>query len=109
MEKKEMTEQVTKLMTDNPAKYIKIRDIFEEMFGSRDISKPQAISDQEYKRLRYRFQDIDVPFSWCDTKESVCQLFMAIDSHRNRYGDDNYSAVKKTAKPKKKGFLGLFR
>ena len=31
MEKKEFTEQVMKLITDNPVKYIKIRDIFEEM------------------------------------------------------------------------------
>lgn len=59
MEKKEFTEQVMKLITDNPAKFIKIRDTFEEMFGNRDISKPEAISDQEYKRLRLRFQDID--------------------------------------------------
>ena len=38
MEKKEFTEQVMKLITDNPAKFIKIRDTFEEMFGNRDIS-----------------------------------------------------------------------
>ena len=104
MEKKEMTEQITKLMTDNPAKFIKIRDIFEDMFGSRDVSKPEAIGDQEYKRLRYRFQDIDVPFSWCDTKDTVCQLYMAIDKHRSRYGDDDI-VIKKTGKSKKKGLF----
>lgn len=109
MEKKEFTEQVMKLITDNPVKYIKIRDTFEEMFGNRDISKPEAISDQEYKRLRLRFQDIDVPFSWCSTKEAVCQLYMAIDKHRNRHGDDGDYTYKKSAKSKKKGLFGLFR
>ena len=109
MEKKEFTEQVMKLITDNPVKYIKIRDTFEEMFGNRDISKPEAISDQEYKRLRLRFQDIDVPFSWCSTKEAVCQLYMAIDKHRNRHGDDGGYTYKKSAKSKKRGLFGLFR
>ncbi len=108
MEKKEFTEQVMKLVTDNPVKYIKIRDTFEEMFGNRDISKPEAISDQEYKRLRLRFQDIDVPFSWCNTKEAVCQLYIAIDKHRSRHDDDNYT-FKKSTKTKKKGLFGLFR
>ena len=74
MEKKEFTEQVMKLITDNPAKFIKIRDTFEEMFGNRDISKPEAISDQEYKRLRLRFQDIDVPFSWCTEADMTMMI-----------------------------------
>ena len=79
MEKKEFTEQVMKL-----------------------------ISDQEYKRLRLRFQDIDVPFSWCSTKEAVCQLYIAIDKHRSRHDDDDYT-FKKSTKSKKKGLFGLFR
>ena len=107
MEKKEFTEQVMKLITDNPAKFIKIRDTFEEMFGNRDISKPEAISDQEYKRLRLRFQDIDVPFSWCN-KEAVCQLYITMDKHRSRHDDDDYT-FKKSTKSKKKGLFGLFR
>lgn len=110
MEKKEFTEQVGKLIVDNPAKFIKIRDILDEMFGGRSIGSVDAISDREYERLRDRFRDVDVPFSWCSSKESVYQLYKVIDSQRgrNRRYDDS-PTVKKSSKSKKKGLFGIFR
>lgn len=111
MEQREITEQIRKLHSDNPAKFIKIRDAFEDIFDGRELGSVQLISDREFERIRSRFQDIDVPFSWCSTKDEVVKLQKAVlscRSQRSRYDDDQPEA-KKPAKPKKKGIFGLFK
>lgn len=109
MEQREIMEQVGKLHSENPAKFIKIRDIIDDIFGGRELSGANAISDREFDRLRGRFQEIDVPFSWCSTKESVYQLQKTVRNYRARDKREDYSTVKKSAKSKKKGLLGLFK
>lgn len=52
MDQKEMTTQIGKLLSDNPAKFIKIRDTFDEMFEGRTLNGAQSLSDLEYERLR---------------------------------------------------------
>lgn len=106
MEQKELTEQIGKLLSDNPAKFIKIRDIFDEMFSGRKLTGTQSISDREYERLRERFRDIDVPLSWCTSKEIVFQLYKAVSQRRMRDGDNDYSTVRTSKKSKKKGLFG---
>ncbi len=108
MEQKEIIEQVSKLLSDNPAKFIKIRDTFDEFFGERKITGAQSISDREFDRIRYRFRDIDVPLSWCVSKESLYQLYKAVSSHRARTRRDESQTVKKSSKTKKKGLFGFF-
>ncbi len=110
MEQKEFMEQIRKLYSENPGKFIKIRDAFDDIFDGRELSSAQIISDREFERLRYKFQDIDVPFSWCATKETVCQLQKAVlscRSQRSRYNEQ--PEIKKSAKPKKKGIFGMFK
>ena len=89
-----MMEQIRKLHSEDPGKFIKIRDILEDVVG-----------------IRSRFQDADVPFSWCTTKETVCQLQKAIYNCRSksRSGYDDYPTAKKSVKSKKKGLFGLFK
>lgn len=106
MDQREMTQQISKLLSDNPAKFIKIRDTFDEMFEGRTLNGTQSISDLEYKRLRDKFRDIDVPLSWCTSKETVCQLYKAVNQRRMRDSDDGYSTVRTSKKPKKKGLFG---
>lgn len=106
MEQKEIMEQVGKLLSDNPAKFIKIRDIFDEMFEGRLLKSAQAISDREYEHLREKFRDIDVPLSWCTSKEEVFHLYKSVTQRRSRGRDDDYSTVRKPKKSKKKGFFG---
>lgn len=111
MDQKEITEQIRKLHSENPAKFIKIRDAFNDIFDGRELSSAQLISDREFERIRYKFQDSDVPFSWCSTKEAVCQLQKAVlncRSQRSRY-DDEQPEVKRPAKSKKKGIFGIFK
>ena len=109
MEQRELMEQVQKLVTDNPAKFIKIRDIFDEVFENRVPGSDKGITDREFERLRERFRDVDVPFSWCASKESVYQLHKAVRYHRSpsRSGQ-NERTTKSTAKTKKKGLVGIF-
>lgn len=111
MEQREITEQIRKLHSEDPGKFIKIRDIFEDVVGERELGSAQDISDQQFQRLRGRFRDADVPFSWCTTKEAVCQLQKAIYNCRSQSRDryDDYAGTKKSAKSKKKGLFGLFR
>lgn len=108
MEQREIMEQVGKLLSDNPAKFIKIRDTFNDMFEGRTLNNAQAISDREYERLRDRFRDIDVPLSWCISKAEVYHLYKAVTQRRLRDRGDDYS-YRKSKKSKKKGlFGGLF-
>lgn len=111
MEKREIMEQVEKMYSDNPAKFIKIRDMLEDTFEGRELNSAQDMSDLEFERLRARFRDIDAPFSLCTSKETVCQLQKAILSLRRRsrarYGDS--PAAKKSVKSKKKSFFDIFR
>ena len=111
MEQKEMMEQIRKLHSEDPGKFIKIRDILEDVVGDKELSGAQAISDLQFGRIRSRFQDADVPFSWCTTKETVCQLQKAIYNCRSksRSGYDDYPTAKKSVKSKKKGLFGLFK
>ena len=102
-------ERVTKLVSDNPTKYIKIRDVFEEVLDGREPGSANDISDIKYKRICARFQDIDVPFSWCCSKEEVYQLCKAIIDYRDKRRREESQTAKKPQKPKKKGFLGLFK
>ena len=83
MVNREYFERVTKLVSDNPTKYIKIRDVFEEVLDGREPGSANDISDIKYKRICARFQDIDVPFSWCCSKEEVYQLCKAIIDYRD--------------------------
>ena len=48
MDQKEMNEQVGKMLSDNPAKYIKIRGILDEMFEGRTLEGSKDISDREF-------------------------------------------------------------
>lgn len=111
MEKREIMEQVSRLHSDNPAKFIKIRDILEESFGERELGSPQDMSDLEFERIRSKFRDIDVPLSLCISKEAVCQLQKTVLSYRSRPRDryEDRPAAKKSAKSKKKGFFGMFK
>ncbi|MCI8769424.1 MULTISPECIES: hypothetical protein [Schaedlerella] len=110
MDQKEMNEQVGKMLSDNPAKYIKIRGILDEMFEGRTLEGSKDISDREFERLRYRFRDIDVPLSFCVDKEAAYQLQKAVKYHRgqSRSRYDDRPAAKKSAKAKKKGLFGIF-
>lgn len=108
MEHKEFIEQVGKLISDNPAKFIKLRYIFDEIIGDRTLDSSKALSDREFDRLRDRFRDIDVPFSWCTDKQAVYQLYKAVSYHRTQARKrDDYTA-RKNAKSAKKGLFGLF-
>lgn len=110
MEQREFMDEIRKLHTDNPGKFIKIRDVFDEILGEKEIGSVQLISDRQFERIRSRFQDIDVPFSWCTSKEAVYQLQKAVRnyrSQRSRY--DEEPEVRKSSKPKKKGIFGLFK
>ncbi|HCT93075.1 MAG TPA: hypothetical protein DF613_17075 [Lachnospiraceae bacterium] len=109
MVNREYLDRVTKLTADNPTKYIKIRDIFEEVFEGREPGSANDISDIKYKRICARFQDIDVPFSWCCSKEEVYQLCKAIADYRDKKRREENTTVKKTQKSKKKGLFGLFK
>lgn len=110
MDQNEMNEQVGKMLSDNPARFIKIRGVLDDMFEGRTLGGSKDISDREFERLRYKFRDIDVPLSFCVDKETVYQLQKAVRYHRaqsrNRY--DDRPAAKKSAKPKKKGLFGIF-
>lgn len=110
MDQKEFMEQVGKLISENPAKFIKIRAALEDVFGERAIESAKAISDREFERLRYKFRDIDVPLSWCVNKEAVYQLQKAVSYHRTRSRSrrEDPGTAKKSAKAKKKGLFGLF-
>ncbi|MEZ3487976.1 MAG: hypothetical protein K1W22_15705 [Lachnospiraceae bacterium] len=106
MDQKEIMEQINKLTIDNPAKFIKIRDAFDDMFDGRNINSVQAISDREYERLRGRFRDDDIPLSLCTSKETIYQLYKAVNQRRTRDRHDGYQTTRKSAKSKKKGFFG---
>lgn len=107
MEQREIMEQVQKLVSDNPAKFIKIRDAFDAVFEDRTLGSANAISDREFERIRDKFRDIDVPLSWCINKDSVYQLQKAVRYHRNPSRTKDNTA-QKTSKAKKKGFFGIF-
>ena len=110
MEQREFMDQIRKLHGDNPGRFIKIRDAFDEILGEKEISSVQLISDRQFERIRYKFQEIDVPFSWYSTKESVYQLQKAVRNYRSqnsRY--DEEPEVRRPSKPKKKGIFGLFK
>ncbi|MCI8591151.1 MAG: hypothetical protein HFI88_02135 [Lachnospiraceae bacterium] len=108
MVSREYWDRVTKLTADNPTKYIKIRDIFEEVFDGREPGSAIDISDIKYKRICARFEDIDVPFSWCCSKEEVYQLYQAIADYRDKRRREENKTVQKPQKSKKKGFFGFF-
>lgn len=109
MVNREYFDRVAKLASDNPTKYIKIRDIIEEVFDGREPGSANDISDIKYKRICARFQDIDVPFSWCCSKEEVYQLCKAIADYRDKRRREENQKVQKPQKSKKKGFFGLFK
>ncbi len=110
MDQKEMNEQVGKMLSDNPAKFIKIRGVLDDMFEGRTLEGSKDISDREFERLRYRFRDIDVPLSLCVNKEAVYQLQKAVRYHRSqsRSRYDDRPSAKKSSKGKKKGLFGIF-
>lgn len=109
MESREFIEQVGKLISDNPAKFIKIRSAFDDMFADRKIDSSKAISDREFARLRDKFRDIDIPFSWCTDKEAVYQLYKAVSYHRTEARKrDDYVSKKQAKSTKKGGLFGLF-
>lgn len=110
MEQREIMEEVVRLHSENPGKFIKIRDIFEDVLDDRDLGGAQDMSDREYERIRYKFRYIDVPLSWCATKDATYQLYKAVRQQRSqsRGGFDSSGSGKKSAKSKKKGFFGLF-
>ncbi len=109
MEQREITEQVSKLLSDNPAKFIKIRDTFDNIFGERELTDAQSISDREFGRIQDRFRDNDIPFSLCISKEAVYQLYKAVSRQRARSRrEDGSSTFRKSSKTKKKGLFGLF-
>lgn len=110
MEQKEFMEQIGKLISDNPAKFIKIRAAFDDIFGDRALDSAKAISDREFEKLRDKFQEIDVPFIWCNNKEAVYQLQKAVSYHRaqSRNRREDRETAKKPAKSNKKGLFGLF-
>lgn len=109
MDQRELMEQVQTLVSDNPAKFIKIRDAFDDIFEDRVFKNAESISDREFERIRYKFRDIDVPLSWCINKEAIYQLQKAISYHRRPSRTEQDSTAKKTAKSKKKGIFGIFR
>lgn len=106
MESKGFVEQVGKLITDNPAKFIKIRSIFDNILAGRTLDSSKAISDREFERLRDRFRDIDVPLSWCASKEDIYQLQKAVTYHRTQARKREDYTIKK--QKKKGGLFGLF-
>lgn len=110
MGQNEIMEQVGKLHADNPAKFIKIRDIFDDIFGDRKMNNALAISDFEFQKVQRRFREIDLPFSWCISKEAVYQLQKAVSYHRapSRDRRNDRATAKKSSKSKKKGLFGLF-
>ncbi|MEY8284509.1 hypothetical protein AALA13_11870 [Lachnospiraceae bacterium 50-23] len=110
MEQREIMEEVVRLHSENPGKFIKIRDIFEDVLADRDLGGAQDMSDREYDRIRYRFRFIDVPFSWCVSKDATYQLYKAVRQQRSqsRGGSESFGSGKKSAKSKKRGIFGLF-
>lgn len=110
MDQKECMEQVGKLISDNPAKFIKIRAALDDVFGERSIDGAKAITDREFERIRYKFRDIDIPLSWCVNKEAVYQLKKAVGYHRTQSKSrrEERGTAKKSAKSKKKGLFGMF-
>lgn len=108
MEQRELMEEVQKLVSDNPAKFIKIRDVFDDIFENRTLGSANAISDREFEKIRDKFRSIDVPLSWCISKESIYQLHKAVSYHRNPSRTGRDSAAKKSSKSKKKGIFGIF-
>lgn len=108
MEQREIMEQVQKLVSDNPAKFIKIRDAFDDVFEDRNLGSANAISDREFEKIRDKFRGIDVPLSWCINKESIYQLQKAVRYHRNPSRTGHDSSAKKSSKAKKKGIFGIF-
>ena len=109
MESKEFIEQTGKLISDNPAKFIKIRATFDNILGDRTLDSSKAISDREFEKLRDKFRDIDVPLSWCASKEDIYQLHKAVSYHRTQARKRDEYTTKKPAKSNKKGGLfGLF-
>ena len=109
MEQKEFLEQVGKLITDNPAKFIKIRAALDDIFEGHSLDSAKAISDREFEKIKYKFEDIDVPFIWCNNKEAVYQLYKAVKHYReqSRKREQREATKKKPAKAKK-GLFGLF-
>lgn len=109
MDQKECMEQVGKLISDNPAKFIKIRAVFDNIFGDRKLESAKDISDREFERIRDRFRDIDVPLSWCVNKEAVYQLQKEVKHRREESRRrENLTSAKKPGKNNKKGLFGLF-
>lgn len=109
MDQKECMEQIGKLISDNPAKFIKIRAVFDDILGDRKLESANAISDREFERIRDRFCDIDVPLSWCVNKEAVYQLRKAVKYHRDESRRrDSLASTKKSGKNNKKGLFGFF-
>lgn len=108
MDQKECMEQVGKLISDNPAKFIKIRAVLDGIFGDRKLESAKAISDREFERTRDRFRDIDVPLSWCINKEALYQLYKAVKHHRDEARRREERTIKKSGKNNKKGLFGLF-
>ena len=109
MDQREIMEQVQKLRSDNPARFIKIRDIFDAVFNDRTIGSEKAISDREFEQIREKFRGIDAPLSWCIDKETVYQLYKAVSYHRtpSRSKRDEPSTANKSSKSKKKGLFGF--
>lgn len=109
MDQREIMEQVQKLHSDNLAKFIKIRDIFDDILGDRTIGSEKGISEREFERIRERFRGIDIPLSWCISKENVYQLYKAVSYHRSpsRSGGEDRSTTGKSSKSRKKGLFGL--
>lgn len=109
MDAKEFIEQTGKLISDNPAKFIKIRSTFDNILGDRKLDSSKAISDREFEKLRDKFRDIDVPLSWCASKEDIYQLYKAVSHHRTEARKrDDYTAKKQAKSGKKGGLFGLF-
>lgn len=109
MESREFIEQIGKLISDNPAKFIKIRAAFDNLLGDRTLDSSKAISDREFERLRDRFREIDVPLSWCASKEDIYQLQKAISYHRTQARKrDEYTNKTQAKSNKKGGLFGLF-
>lgn len=108
MEQKDFMEQVGKLISDNPAKFIKIRAILDQFFGDRKLDSANAITDREFEKIRDRFSEIDVPLIWCVNKDAVYQLQKSVSYYReqSRRREDRETA-RKPAKGKK-GLFGLF-
>lgn len=109
MEQKEAMELVGKLITDNPAKFIKIRGCLDEIFAGRTLESSKAISDREFEKIRDKFREIDVPLVWCVNKDAVYQLQKAVRYHREQSRRrEDYTTGKKSSKSNKKGLFGIF-